>query len=238
MKRVLTPARTSHFWRSAAVNSAPLSHRRWAGAPWISIRLESTLPRPHGRRAAAGHDPEAVVAVLIEDRRELSPCCALGRVEDHVDAPDVVDCAVAFTFAQGRRRHFVGPCRQVITGARCGASAAPCAGCSRVPCGAAYHAHAGSHNVDGARPARRPPRSAPSSARLAAPRKPNWSVPAQDNGTPGAANTCPPLPHLGGVALLRRAYHFFEFTSFSTWMFRTWSATIRFKRAFSSSGAL
>src|ERR1019366_6346110 len=39
---------------------------------------------------------------------------------------------------------------------------------------------------------------------------------------------------LGGVAPLRRAYLFFEFTSFSTWMFRTWSATIRFKRAFSS----
>ena len=31
---------------------------------------------------------------------------------------------------------------------------------------------------------------------------------------------------LGGMAFLRRAHHFFEF--------KTWSATIRFKRAFSS----
>ena len=44
-----------------------------------------------GAHPAAGHDIEAVVAVLVDDRQELHRVAALGGVEDHVDAPDVVN---------------------------------------------------------------------------------------------------------------------------------------------------
>ena len=44
-----------------------------------------------GTHPAAGNNSEAVVAVLVDDRQELHRVTALGRVEDHVDTPDVVD---------------------------------------------------------------------------------------------------------------------------------------------------
>ena len=37
-----------------------------------------------------------------------------------------------------------------------------------------------------------------------------------------------------GAAFLLRAYHFFEFTSLSTWMFKAWSATSDLSCRFSS----
>ena len=63
-----------------------------------------------GAHPTAGYDIEAVVAVLVDDRQELHRVAALGGVEDHVDAPDVVD-RVRFHLRIGPYRHFGAPGR-------------------------------------------------------------------------------------------------------------------------------
>ena len=62
--------------------------------PGRAVELDQTGQRRDnvtGAKPTTGDDIQAVVAVLVDDRQELHRVAALGGVEDHVDAPDVVD---------------------------------------------------------------------------------------------------------------------------------------------------
>src|ERR1035437_7175651 len=184
---------------------------------------------------AAGHDVEVEVAVFVQERQELHGRTVLRGVEDHVDAPHVVD-AIGLDLRPWPRRR-LGPhhrARDLQARPpphalhRAQRTAQPLPGqdgmhppvaIARVRVRQLQDRSLQLHRAWRGRQRRVVPRRAPE---------------------PEVATSLPPRTPLRGhhtagrPAFLRRAYHFFPFTSLSTWICSAWSATSRFSRTFSS----